>query len=107
MQYKSAMRMILLLLLVANVGCAKDFEELDSKTLKQKFEESDHDSASGWWYLGPKDNYYYLVLKYPTRRYYYKINKRYIEINLINPKDLTVNEFKWTNIKTKDIKFLQ
>jgi len=118
---KTVTRFLICLLIVGVVGCTKEFKGLDGPAFKTKWEDSAHHSAESWWYPGEKDNYYYIVrsrtrsggkdifyyllIKWIGNEYYYKVDKKYIEVVLDEPKEFTLDEDQWLNLKTRHIKF--
>ena len=105
MANKTVVRIIVCLLIFAIVGCGKKFDELDGLSFKKKWEESGQHSAVSWWYLGEKDNYFYIVEKWISEEYNYKVDKKYIEVVLDQPKEFILDEDQWLNLKTRHIKF--
>ena len=118
---KTAIKIIVGILFITMVGCAKEFIELDGPAFKKLWEDSDNHSAESWWYLGEKDSYHYIVRSrirsggkdilfylidsWAGDEYYYKIDNKYIAVVLDKPKEFTLDDDQWLNLKTRHIKF--
>lgn len=105
-KYKSLYSFIVLIFFMFLIGgCEDRFTEIDASDFKTKWNDSIKHTALSWWYLGEKDGYYYILEKWPLKKYGYKINKENIVIKLDSPKKLAFNETDWINLKKEHIKF--
>lgn len=87
-------------------GCANQFNDITSGQLQIRWQESFKNTAVSWWYLGEKNEHYYIIEKRPLEKHGYKIKINELKINLQAPKKLTFNEKEWVNLKVKHLTFL-
>jgi hypothetical protein len=103
---KTVTRFLICLLIVGVVGCTKEFKELDGPTFKKMRETSNLQSALVWMYLGEKNGFHFFVLDTADiQNNYYKVSKKYIEVALDKPKEITLDEDQWIGLEITQIKF--
>lgn len=105
-KYKTFYFLIVLIFFIFLIGgCEERFAQINASDFKTKWDDSIKHTALSWWYLGEKDGYYYILEKWPIKKYGYKIDKKNIVIKLDHPKKLTFNEPDWINLKKDLIDF--
>jgi len=103
---KVVFRVMVFVLIICTASCAKEFKELDGPSFQKKWRITHLQSALVWRYLGEKDDFHFFALDIADlQNDYFKVNKKYIEVTLDQPKVFTLDEDQWIGLEVTQIKF--
>jgi hypothetical protein len=100
-------KILLAMVLVGVASCSDSFQQIDAAALQLRLDDSINHSAVSWWSAGHDEDSYFLVEKWPTKQFRYKVSKSSVDIKTAAAAGGVLEESDWVALKLTDIRFLE